>query len=166
MPKPIDITGHRFGRLVAVSFVPKQGWLCHCDCGHKAVIQRTNLKNGVTQSCGCLHRELARAKLLKHGHTSWQGPKSKTYMCWRGMIARCTNPKMQNWKWYGGRGITVCDRWRHSFKNFLADMGEKPPGLSIDRIDVNGNYEPSNCRWATSSEQFRNRERGARGRFT
>jgi hypothetical protein len=94
---------------------------------------------------------------LVHGHRPASG-RSPTYASWHAMITRCANPNTSGWEYYGGRGITVCDRWR-DFANFLADMGPRPEGLSIDRVNVNGNYEPGNCRWATASEQVANRRK-------
>lgn len=119
-----------------------------CSCGTRKVIRVNRVKNGVSKSCGCLHREV----ITKHKHTK---ENRLAYSAWRGMKARCLNydPDPN----YGGRGITVCDRWRHSFESFLEDMGECPDGMSIDRIDNNGNYEPGNCKWSTVKEQSHNR---------
>jgi hypothetical protein len=161
MSAPIDITGHRFGRLVAISHISFQGWLCRCDCGNETIVQGPNLRNGNSKSCGCLRVELAISRATKHGHAK----KTATYSSWQAMIKRCTNPNTWSWKHYGGRGITVCDRWRYSFENFLADMGEKPEGLTLDRINNELGYSPENCRWATPAEQFRNRARGISGKF-
>ena len=110
--------------------------------------------NGFTKSCGCLKREANRT----HGHTSRTG-NTPTYDSWKAMKFRCLNPKARFYRLYGGRGIKICDRWLHSFENFLEDMGERPAGLTLDRRDSNGNYEPQNCRWATPAEQVRNTSR-------
>lgn len=156
MSEVIDITGHRFGRLVAISYVNPKRWLCRCDCGTETIIPGDNLRRAITKSCGCLRTEVTRSRSYKHGHNI-RGHRSSSYRSWANMIERCTNPHDTDWKNYGGRGIAVCDRWRHSFEAFLEDMGEKPPGHSIDRINNDGNYEPGNCRWATASEQQHNK---------
>lgn len=128
--------------------------LCSCDCGNEVQVLFNSLRSRNTQSCGCLRREF----LFKHGH-SQRGRKTKTYTAWRSMVHRCSNPRNKQFKNYGGRGIQVCERWRDNFENFLADMGEAPTGMTLDRENNNGNYEPSNCRWATGSEQHRNTRR-------
>lgn len=156
----IDIIGTKFTRWLVISrasndAVGKAQFLCRCDCGAEKVLQGILLRRGVSKSCGCLKLEALSKRQKTHGHTA-NGKPSPTFHSWAGMIARCTNPNNAHYKYYGGVGISVCDRW-HSFSNFLQDMGEKPPRMSIDRIDVSGNYEPSNCRWATAKEQARNK---------
>lgn len=130
-------------------------WICRCDCGETREVFGSNLIRGLSQSCGCLTRERVKEANTTHGRRH-----TPEYETWAKIIARCENPKASVFAYYGGRGISVCERWRHSFENFFADMGLKPtPKHSIDRIDTNGNYEPSNCRWATHTEQMRNTRR-------
>ena len=158
MPNLVDITGHRYGRLTVLSRSPESGrvhWKCRCDCGTELSVQSADLRTGNTQSCSCLKFERIREASTTHGHTA--GGWTTTFRAWSDMKTRCYNPKNKRFAGYAGRGITVCDRWRNSFENFLADMGEKPLGLSLDRINNDGNYEPDNCRWATYSQQNKNR---------
>lgn len=166
MPRIADRTGQRFGRLVAVERVGKSAqrqslWRCLCDCGNETVVPTDKLANGNTKSCGCHRADFARAlphdQRLNHGHSTRRFGKSPEYFVWQGMKDRCYRPKSISFPRYGGRGISVCDRWRNSFESFLADMGARPSAdHSLDRIDNNGNYEPDNCRWALAAEQSAN----------
>lgn len=158
----IDLTGLRFGAWSVLECLgPCQNhnikWLCLCDCGTRKAIEGGSLKRGLTNSCGCQLASRAAAASTKHGHSGGRNKKpSKTYMVWNGMISRCNGHGKRGKLYYKDRGIVVCERWK-AFENFLADMGEAPPGLSLDRMDNDGNYEPGNCRWATWNEQARNR---------
>lgn len=165
-PHPvIDLTGIKYGRLTAVERVKKgkkTWWKCKCQCGKEAVSLSYNLRSGQTQSCGCLQAERTAesgASRAKHGHTRHKKSEptrtTPTYRTWRCMLDRCRCAKMPNYHLYGGRGITVCPQWqgKDGFVTFLKDMGERPEGKTLDRLDGDGNYEPSNCRWATTKEQ-------------
>lgn len=156
--KTVDLTGQRFGRLVALRAVrvavnlrTRLGYLVRCDCGTEKTVIGYYLTSGDTRSCGCLPKHSG----LRHGN-AFHGKRTPTYWSWQAMKARCLNPHSKSFPDYGGRGIRICDRWRDSFENFLADLGERPQGTTLDRINNSGNYEPGNCRWAVKVEQNRN----------
>ena len=160
----IDMTGQRFGRLTVTEFAFTKHyggsgrhthWRCQCDCGEQTIVSRTNLMNGSVASCGCVRFANNAANATRHGHKRGSG--SPTYKSWYAMRQRCNDPNQIGYAKYGGRGVTVCERWSQ-FENFLADMGTRPPGHTLDRFpDPAGNYEPSNCRWATPLQQRHNR---------
>lgn len=153
----IPCVGQRFGRLVVLDDSGRTGnrvvlCLCRCDCGSEKIVRLTKLRTGSTRPCGCLSRELVVARNTTHGLRN-----HPLYPAWFQMRQRCSNKNNERWIDYGGRGIRVCARW-NSFENFLSDMGQKPTAKhSLDRIDVDGDYEPSNCRWSTASEQMAGR---------
>lgn len=148
----VDLTNKKFGHLTVLKRMPNDRhgnniWLCRCDCGVEKSIQGSHLRHG-TSSCGCKRYE----NKIKHGKTH-----TKTYKIWKHIKARCYNVNNPAYPDYGGRGISMCKEWREDFNNFFRDMGECPEGMSIDRINNAGNYEPGNCRWATAFEQGNNK---------
>lgn len=164
MGKFRDLTDQKFGRLIVIKRAKnKKGrtaWLCQCECGKKAVVLSHSLISGNTQSCGCLNREIS-AIINKQQKTTHGKTHTKLYDVWRGIKARCFNKNNHAYKDYGGRGITVCDEWKNDFVAFetWANANGYSKELSIDRINVNGNYCPENCRWATMKEQNLNTRR-------
>jgi hypothetical protein len=160
-----DITGQRFGRLVAIRPAGRGPngkttliqWLCKCDCGQKHTTTGHALRRGRVGSCGCAKKG-ANNHRYSHGHAG-KGQVHKLYKVWASMLQRCNNPNNQDYRLYGARGIKVCKRW-HNFSNFLADVGHPPKGLTLDRYpNNNGNYKPSNWRWATPKEQRNNQRK-------
>ncbi|MFA7176145.1 MAG: hypothetical protein WC114_02765 [Smithellaceae bacterium] len=160
-----DLTGQRFGRLVAQYYAGRCGavtqWVCLCDCGQYIIVHRGHLQSGRISSCGCLRAELTANRNRNSQHSRTHGLSDHPYYTiWAGMLHRCEHPNATGYANYGGRGIRVCDRWKQSFAAFIADMGERPsPSHSIDRINTYGDYAPDNCRWATAVEQSRNTRR-------
>lgn len=160
MANPIDLTNKKFGRLTVIKLAesvtntygrPIRRWVCDCECGNTTIVRVNKLTSGNTISCGCFQKEMVSNLFKTHGkrHT-------KEYASWASMKARCLNENSTKFHLWGGRNISICDRWIDSFENFYADMGPRPEGTSIDRIDTNGNYEPLNCRWATPKQQSNN----------
>lgn len=150
------LIGKNYGRLTVIDFSHKNNnsiiyWVCNCTCGGKTTVDTASLNRGTSQSCGCLRQERALLKNSRHNLS-----KTSIHNVWNGIIQRCTNVNDKYYKRYGGRGIVVCDSWL-TFENFYRDMGDKPKGMSIDRIDNNKGYSNDNCKWSTPKEQCNNR---------
>ena len=160
--RALELNGLRFGRLTVLArsdnIKGKTAWLCKCDCGNEIVVSANNLTKNNTLSCGCYKKEQTIKACQKHGDSG-----TSMYYRWQGIKARCLNPKSNVYKYYGARGIRICDEWKNDFKSFLTYVSGLPhygeKGRSIDRIDNDGNYEPGNVRWATQSEQVKNSRR-------
>jgi len=170
MAEKKDITGVRYGRLTAICLEGRDKfgiglWSCNCDCGKSITVRLCSLTSEATKSCGCLNKQ-TRAERAKTGALSRKHGLSRhpLYSSWSTMKSRCYNPNSTKYHLYGGRGIEICDRWKDSFVNFLEDMGERPNGCSLDRIDGNKGYSPENCKWSTYSDQNRNRRQYTRNR--
>lgn len=153
------LNGQRFGKLIVVKYIYSDNhgetyWLCKCDCGNEIIVKRTNLRSGNTKSCGCLHSDVLAKRNETHGLS-----KTRQFSIWQSMIQRCYNPNTKFYERYGGRGITIYDEWKNDFKAFYdwSLQNGYQDNLTIDRIDNNKGYEPTNCRWSTQKEQCENR---------
>lgn len=162
MSRPtVNLAGQAFGRWTALSLSPirstggKRQWNCVCACGTTGIIPASNLRMGRSLSCGCVRAEKA-IRQLREQNVTHDASNSREYRSWAHMRHRCSNPNSHAWRWYGGRGITVCERWQ-KFENFLADMGPRPPATTLDRIDGSQGYSKENCRWATADIQGANK---------
>lgn len=156
----LDLTGRKFGRLTVISYSHSEHkhlahWNCQCECGNKMSVRGRSLISGNTKSCGCFRRENSTKLTFKHGRRY----NDLTYSSWRSMRRRCCDVKHKYFNNYGGRGITICDRWINDFNAFLQDMGERPKGYTLDRINNEGNYEPINCKWSDRKTQASNRRK-------
>lgn len=162
MPRGPDLTGERFGRLVVVAYKGQNArknsmWICNCDCGGGTETTTKCLRSGDSKSCGCIRKENGVRRFTKHGMS-----RSPEYTAYRHMIDRCQNANHKYFSYYGGRGISVCEKWKQGFEYFFQDMGRRPEGASLERCDVNGDYTPENCRWAlTWYEQMQNKRNNA-----
>lgn len=171
MGKTIDITGDVFGRLTAREITGKDKhrgtlWLCTCVCGNEVVVRSSALRRGNTVSCGCYKKEVNAASLRNRRTTHGQ-TRTPSFRSWESMQQRCYNPHSGQFQWYGLRGVMVCDAWKgeKGFDNFISDLGRRPLGKTLDRIDTDGNYCPDNCRWVLPKQQANNRTNNVRLTF-
>lgn len=165
MGKPrLNLVGYRFGKLSVIARVePPIGrtkFVCNCDCGNQTIANGEDIKSGNTTSCGCVKKVIGYTSNLKHGGAS--GKFSGAYRSWRSMKQRCKDPNSRGWREYGAVGVTVCDRWLESFENFYADMGDRPEGYSLERINVFDGYYPANCKWIPLKDQIKNQRKTVR----
>ncbi len=160
MPAFIDLTGKRFSRWTVIHRSKNNRhnqptWLCRCVCGVEKIVTGGILSSGQSKSCGCHKKDVQRQRMLER-NTSHGLSKTKTYKIWSGIQTRCLNPNSSGYPKYGAKGVTICERW-NDYENFLADMGECPDGMSIDRINNDLGYSPENCRWVDMKTQQNNR---------
>jgi hypothetical protein len=163
----VNQSGKVYGDWIVLSFSHRAKtayyWNCRCNCGTEKPVNRCHLTRGKSTNCGCKRPDTARTNFYKHGQSiSRNGRPTGAYESWQGAKDRCFNTNDTKYRDYGGRGISMCDEWINSFQVFHSFMGDRPKGLTLDRINVNGNYEPKNCRWATIFEQANNKRRTKR----
>ena len=159
--RALNIAGQRYGRLVAIEEASRtpaglMTWRCVCDCGGEVIVRGSSLRSGNTKSCGCHKLAVSATLHMRHGACSG-GEEDDVYVVWKGMRQRCLNPNNPSWPYYGGRGIKICQQWQDNYRAFARDMGVRPRGYTVERINTNGDYEPDNCIWATRKRQSRNR---------
>lgn len=170
MPKLVPLYGKQFGEWTVISQNPvvknrRTFWACRCSCGQEKLVQSVNLRSEGSTNCGCKRQEALMSANLRHGYAR-RGDIKPEHQIWRTMRQRCSNPRDPKYPVYGGRGIQVCDRWKNSFSNFIADMGPRPsPKYSIHRLDNDGHYELGNCKWATAEEQTQGRGKNGYSRW-